>query len=78
MPSTSLNRDLHFRFNFCRFCITVLSEVEDTDPRKVDALRHYNQQLQTISDQIKAETGKPPDIVVGLKPGILFPKAEGV
>jgi hypothetical protein len=73
-PQRSL-QELYARFALCRKCIQVLSEVDKSDPRRADALAEYNRQLQSISDQIAAITGKPPSITVGLKPAVLFPEA---
>ncbi|MCC6192054.1 MAG: hypothetical protein IT318_23745 [Anaerolineales bacterium] len=71
-------QDLNARFTLCRLCISVLSEVDQTDPRWADALAEYNRQLLSISNRIAAITGKPPDITIGLKPARLFPEAGGL
>lgn len=46
------------------------NEVDDSDPRKKDAIEHYQKQLQEIEQKIaqrkiSAET-KPNDVVIGL------------
>jgi hypothetical protein len=71
-------QELYNRRKLCLFCIQLCSEVPLDDPRRADAIAEYNRQLALIDARIAAIEGKPPDIVIGLKPAILFPKAEGV
>lgn len=69
--------DLYARRAVCLMCIQVVSETPLEDPRREGAIAEYNRQLAQIDGRIAAIMGKPPDTVIGLKPGILFPKAEG-
>jgi len=71
-------KELYARRALCLFCIQTVSEFPLDEPRRADAIVFYNEQLSAIDKQIADITGKPPDIVIGLKPAILFPKAEGV
>jgi hypothetical protein len=43
------------------------------DPRVEDAIEEYERQLNSIQKQI--DRNRPPDIIVGLKPGRLVGKA---
>ncbi len=70
--------ELYARRKLCLMCIQLVSEVDPSDPRREGAIEEYNRQLASIDAKIMAIEGKPPDIVIGLKPGILFPKAQGV
>lgn len=69
--------ELHARRAMALLCIRVASEAPLDDPRRQGAIEEYNRQLAVIDGKIAALTGKPPDIVIGLKPARLFPKAEG-
>ncbi len=71
-------KELYARRALCLFCIQTVSEIPQEDPRRAGAIEEYNRQLASIDAKITAITGKPPDIVIGLKPAILFPKSEGV
>lgn len=51
------------------------TEVDDSDPRKAGAIEHYTLQLAEIDRAISEITGKPPDIVIGLKPGRLVSRS---
>ncbi len=70
--------ELYARRKLCLLCIQVCSEAPPDDPRREGAIAEYNRQLAEIDGRIAAIEGKPPDIVIGLKPAILFPKSEGV
>ncbi len=67
--------ELYARRKLCLLCLRTVSEVDPSDPRRAGALEEYNRQLASIDAKIAALTGRPPDIVIGLKPAILFPKA---
>lgn len=71
-------KELYARRALCLFCIQTVSKVSLEDPRRPDAIVFYNEQLSKIDKEIESITGKIPDITIGLKPAILFPKAEGV
>ncbi len=77
MAGTILN-ELYARRKLCLFCIQTVSEAPLDDPRRAGAIEEYNRQLAAIDARIATIEGKPPDIVIGLKPAILFPKSEGV
>lgn len=66
--------DLQFRRNICRIFISIISGIED--PRREAALKEYNRQLAEIDNKIETITGKPPEVVVGLKTAVLFAKSE--
>jgi hypothetical protein len=70
--------ELYGRRVLCRKCIYTLSEVDPGDPRRESALTEYNRQLAEIDRKITEIEGKPPPVVIGLKPAALFAKAEGV
>jgi hypothetical protein len=70
--------ELQLRHNLCRFCIKTVSEVDPNDPRRPGALAEYNRQLAEIDAKIAKITGKPPAIVIGLKPGVISSKAGGL
>lgn len=70
--------ELMRRHNLCLMCLQIISEAPLDDPRREGALAEYNRQLASIDAKIAAITGKPPDIRIGLKSAILFPKAGGV
>ncbi len=69
--------ELYARRKLCLLCIQFVSEAPADDPRRAGAIEEYNRQLAEIDAKITAIEGKPPDIVIGLKPAILFPKSEG-
>ncbi len=69
-------QELYSRRKLCLFCIQLVSEASPDDPRRADAIIEYNRQLASIDAKIAAITGKPPDIVISLKPAILFPKTK--
>jgi hypothetical protein len=77
MGKDNLN-ELYSRRKLCLLCIQLVSEVPLDDPRREGAIAEYNRQLAAIDKRIEAIEGKPPDIVIGLKPAILFPKVEKV
>ncbi len=57
------------RIAICEKIISELEAVEDSEPRKAEALAHYRKQLEEIKNQ-------PVDIVVQLKPGIITAKGD--
>ena len=61
---------LRMRRAVANAAVLTLGEVTD-DPRAPGALAHYRAQLAEIDRQIAELTGKPPDVVVGLKAAIL-------
>lgn len=72
-----MNNELGIRIEMCKFCIKVLTEDCKDDPRQPDALAHYNKQLEELMEQLVKPSfddmiPKPPDIVVKLKPAIIF------
>lgn len=71
-------KELYARHTFCLACIKLVSETPLDDPRREGAIAEYNRQLAEIDKRIAAITGKPPDIVIGLKPAVIFAKSEGV
>lgn len=71
------NDELDIRIRMCKFCISVLENDCKDDPRQPDALEHYKKQLEELRAQIIRPTfddvlPKPPDVVVNLKPAIIF------
>lgn len=66
---------LNNRRAFCMLCIDTVDKVDPADPRRIPALKYYKDQLAEIDAKIAEITGKPPDIVVGLKSAQLFSKA---
>ncbi len=68
-------RELYMRRNLCDLFRKIIDE--SNDPLRENAMAEYNRQLASIDAKIAAIMGKPPDVVVGLKPAILFPKSEG-
>lgn len=48
-----------------------------TDPRAPDAIRYYEEQAKILDDRIRDLDPQPagPDIVIGMKPAVLFPQA---
>ncbi len=68
-------RELYLRRNLCNLFRMIVNESDD--PRRDDVMAEYNRQLASIDAKIAAIVGKPPDVVVGLKPAVLFPKSEG-
>jgi hypothetical protein len=67
-------QELRARRIICLACIRIIEEASDSDPRKAEALEEYKKQLAELDDLI---AGKPPDIVVGLKPAVLFADPGG-
>jgi hypothetical protein len=67
--------DLNQRRALCMAFIDVLDQIDPAEPRRAGALEEYKRQLAEIDSRIAALTGKPPDIVVGLKTAQLFGKA---
>lgn len=65
--------NLDIRLAMVNFCLKLLYETDD--PAAPDAIKHYEEQKQRIEDKIK-EKNKPEDIVVGLKPAVLFGKPK--
>lgn len=59
-------------------CIAAIKIVdsEKNDPRRESALKEYNEQLSTIDNKIKEITGSYPDIVIGMKPAVIFGNAN--
>lgn len=49
---------------------------EKEDPRAREAEQKYRQQLANLDAKIEEITGRPPDIVVQLQPGVLFGEAH--
>lgn len=73
--------ELQFRRNMAVLCKKIADEVTEDDPLyhlRASAIAEYNRQIANIDKKIEALTGKPPDVVVRLKPGVLFPKAQGI
>lgn len=68
--------ELNFRRTLCRLCIRHISGMDD--PRREGALKEYQRQLAEIDKKIEALTGKPPDVVIGLKTAVLTAKSEKV
>lgn len=66
--------ELRLRRTICQVCIQTVSEVPMEEPRRASALAEYQRQLAAIEARINEITGKPPDIVVGLKTAKLFPE----
>lgn len=66
--------ELHARRFMALQCLKIASEADDDDPRKSPAIAEYNRQLANIDAKIAEITGSPPDIVVGLKTAVLFPR----
>lgn len=69
--------ELHARRKLARYCISIVDQAQD-DPRRPEALQKLQAQLASIDAQIAEITGKPPDVVVGLKPARLFAEPKGV
>ncbi len=67
--------DLNTRRTLCLAALDLLEQSDPADPRRAGALEEYKRQLAEIDAKIAALTGKPPDIVVGLKSAHLFGKA---
>lgn len=67
--------DLKLRRSICLAFIDLLDKSDPNDPRRKDALEEYKRQLAVVDGKIEALTGKPPDVVVGLKSAQLFGKA---
>lgn len=67
------NDELTMRIAVCEFCIKTLEKYPD-DPRQPAALENYKAQLA----KLKAELASQPDIVIGLKPAILFGKVPKI
>jgi hypothetical protein len=64
--------ELQMRRSVCLGLIKYLNDECQDDPRYPDALKEYQRQLQSIEDKIKAITGKPPAVQIGLKTAKLF------
>jgi len=76
MKEMSPLAELNVRRSFCLLCLRTISEVDPADPRREGALVEYNRQLAKIDSRIAELTGRPPDMVIGLKPAVLFPRSE--
>lgn len=72
---TESKEGLYSRRALCMAAIALLEQSDPSDPRRESALAEYKRQLAEIDANITALTGKPPDIVVGLKSAQLFSKA---
>lgn len=59
-------------------CKAFIKALEGTDdPRKDDAIQHYQSQLAELEQKLKREReGIPEDIVIGLKSAQIFGKSE--
>lgn len=68
--------DLNLRRKMCLSFISLLDQSDPTDPRRVPALEEYKRQLAEIDGKIAVLTGKPPDVIVGLKTAQLFGKVS--
>ena len=68
--------DLNNRRAWCLAFIDLLDQSDPADPRRAGALEEYKRQLAEIDGKIAALTGKPPDVIVGLKTARLFGKAS--
>lgn len=66
--------DIKARIALVKMAIKILEDEPD-DPRQPEALEKYKGQLAELEKRLEEEAGKPPPIVVGLKPGRLFGKA---
>ena len=64
--------ELQFRRKLCQAVIELIDRMDD--PRKPDALAEYQRQLAEIDAKIADLTGQAPDVVIGLKTAVLFPK----
>jgi len=60
-------QELKFRRALCAKFIEVLRNTDD--PRRFDAITHYEAQLNELDRKINGEQSG--DIVIGLKPGII-------
>lgn len=69
--TTQTLNELYGRRALCLACIQLVSDTPLDDPRREGAIEEYNRQLAVIDGRIAEITGKPPDIVIGLKPGLL-------
>lgn len=76
--------ELRIRRTVCDGIIRVLMDITN-DPRQPDALAHYREQLKKLDDELteaekayRKENGipEPEPITVGLKPAIIFGKAD--
>lgn len=65
--------ELYNRRALCQHFIDLLTGVDD--PRRDSAIEEYRRQLTAIEAKIIELTGRPPDIVVGLKSAQLFGQA---
>lgn len=76
---TKTLKELTWRRNFCKMCISILDEeVPKSDERRAPAMELYKEQLASIDAQITELTGKPPAITVGLKTAVLFGEPQKV
>lgn len=67
---------LYMRRAMCQFCIKTLDDMDESEPGRADALIEYKRQLASIDAKIAEATGKPPDIVIGLKTASLTGEAH--
>ncbi len=65
---------LQARRALCQAIINTLTGIDD--PRRDDAIAEYRRQLAVIDQDITDLTGKPPDVVVGLRSAALFARSE--
>lgn len=63
-------QELMLRRLVAQECVRAMAAIKD-DPKAREAEEKYRQQLTNIEKKIEAITGRPPDVVVGLKPGTL-------
>ncbi len=77
-------KELRMRRMVCDKLIRKLITECADDPRQPEALEHYRQQLKGLDAELaeaerqerqKLGIPEPEPIVIGLKPGILFPRA---
>jgi len=51
--------------------LKTLEEVEDSEPRKEDALKLYRGQLAEIQEAIRMAEQRPPDVIVKLNAAVM-------
>lgn len=69
-------KDLYARRALCQAILAELEQIDPSEPRRAGALEEYKRQLAEVDAKIAKLTGKPPDVVVGLKSAQLSAKAQ--
>lgn len=83
MNKQAKEQDLRIRLGLADVVIHIL-ERETDDPRQAEALALYQKQRDEIKAQLEQislpaqQSGKPHDIVIGLKPAVLSAKSKPI